>query len=182
VTADDRNAERGGFDESLVEVPSAVTRAAASLRPCSIAKSAEFLRLGLAGPQPGAEVLVPTSVPPRVLNERQPHPYTVTHPQGPHYSDAELRIRGATADELWIIHRESSGYVWAWNPYRTSTGHAYGLGQITGYFRWKYFGTRWESADPHLQIQMMKLYIRIGSSHFHTDAGAKAFWEANGYY
>lgn len=122
-------------------------------------------------------------LPARVADERPPYPWiSPSHPEGPHYSDAQLRAFGATPDEIWIINHESGGYTHAWNYAPTPSGYAYGLGQVTGSFRLEHFGNQWQSADPRVQIKMMQLYIRIGSPHFHTDAGALAFWQANGWY
>lgn len=123
----------------------------------------------------------PVPVPPVVLRERQPYPWTTpAHPRGPHYSHAQLRQFGATPDEIWIIDHESGGYTHAWNHSPTGTGYAFGLGQLTGAFRLAYLGrSHWQSADPRLQIKAMKDYIRNGSVHFHDDAGAKAYWEAH---
>lgn len=128
--------------------------------------------------------LTPQQILQRALSERQPYPWTSpSHPLGPHYTNAQLRPFGATPDEVWIIDRESGGYTHAWNHDRTTTGYAYGLGQVAGDFRLANFGRRrWESANPRVQIKMMQDYIRHGSQHFHTDAGAKKWWEANNWY
>lgn len=122
-------------------------------------------------------------LPPIVSRERPPHPWTdPSRPRGPHYTDAQLRSFGATPAEVWIIDHESGGYTHAWNYSPTATGFAYGLGQVTGLFRRHHFGRNWESADPRLHIKMMQAYIKHGSVHFHNDAGALAFWKANGWY
>jgi hypothetical protein len=127
--------------------------------------------------------IVASKVPKKVLTERRPYPWTSpSHPAGPHYTDAQLRAFGATPDEIWIINHESSGFTHAWNPILTPSGYAYGLGQITGAFRLKYFGANWESADPRVQIRMMQAYIKYGSANFHDDAGALAFWKTHHWY
>lgn len=97
---------------------------------------------------PGAAERSSTKVPIKVTEERQPHRWTSpSHPVGPHYTNAQLRALGATADEIWIIDHESGGYTYAWNHVRTPTGYAYGLGQITGLFRLEHFGKHWESVS-----------------------------------
>ena len=124
------------------------------------------------------------ALPPAVRNEKPPYKWiSPSHPLGPHYTDAQLKKYGATADEIWIIGHESTGWSHAWNyAFQTSSGYAFGLGQITGLFRYNNFRSQWESDDPRVQIKMMQAYIRHGSPHFHDDAGAIAWWKVHKWY
>ena len=90
--------------------------------------------------------------------------------------------RSASADELWIISRESGGDPRAWNPVAAPTGHAFGLGQLTDAIRARIAAqlrVGQLSADPCIQLRMMRAYIaeRYGSA-----AAAVAFWQTHGWY
>lgn len=83
-----------------------------------------------------------------------------------------------SADEAWIIGKESSGRTTARNP--TST--AFGLGQLILANR-RTYGSRigvdpW-TTDYGAQLSMMRMYIgeRYGNA-----AAARRFWQANNYY
>ena len=88
----------------------------------------------------------------------------------------------ATADERWIIRRESGGSVRAWNRIATSTGHAFGLGQLTRESRVRAarrIGVAADTVDACQQLELMRVYIheRYGST-----AEAVAFWRRHGWY
>lgn len=88
----------------------------------------------------------------------------------------------ATAGEQVIIQRESGGNVNAYNPVDTSTGHAFGIGQLTDELRDE-IGARL-GIDPNTtnycdQLALMRDYIaeRYGST-----ANAVAHEESFGWY
>lgn len=88
----------------------------------------------------------------------------------------------ASAGERWIIARESGGNVHAWNGTATSTGHAFGLGQLTDDNRAR-LAVRLRvvptSTNPCDQLALMRAYIfeRYGSVQ-----RAVAFWRLHGWY
>jgi RHS repeat-associated protein len=69
-----------------------------------------------------------------------------------HCTRAERIIIGQYEDRTWDPR--------AYNPIPTSTGHAFGLGQLTTVTRMKYLGRDYNTTDPLLQLYAMRLYIR----------------------
>jgi hypothetical protein len=85
-----------------------------------------------------------------------------------------------TPAEKWIIdHEDASHDTSAYNPIDTSTGHAFGLGQLTELNRKRYLGANWNTTDPALQIQAMRDYIK---ERYGTAENAVAFHKAHGWY
>lgn len=85
---------------------------------------------------------------------------------------------GLSADEAWIINRESGGRTTADNP--TST--AFGLGQLLIANRQLYggrLGVSPDTTDYDDQLAMFRMYVadRYGSA-----AAARRFWEINNHY
>lgn len=84
--------------------------------------------------------------------------------------------------EQWIIAHESGGDVHNWNPVETSTGHAFGIGQLTDENRYNYgraLGINPNSTNFCDQLRLMRAYVadRYGNSWAALD-----FWRAHGYY
>jgi hypothetical protein len=93
----------------------------------------------------------------KVCDEKPPYPWiSPSHPLGPHYGTVQLRRYGATSAEIYIISHESSGYTHAWNYILTTSGYAFGLGQVTGAFRLSHFGALWESATRRYRSRRCK--------------------------
>lgn len=85
------------------------------------------------------------------------------------------------SDISWIINKESGWNPRAYNPTNTSTGHAYGIAQITSQQWGQYYarhGHDWRT-NPIAQLMGMKDYIR---GRYGTAARAKAWWESHGWY
>lgn len=85
------------------------------------------------------------------------------------------------SDVSWIINKESGWNPRAYNPTNTSTGHAYGIAQITSQQWGRYYarhGSDWKS-NPIAQLMGMKEYIR---DRYGNAAHAKAFWESHNWY
>jgi hypothetical protein len=90
--------------------------------------------------------------------------------------------RAATSAERWIIRRESSGNPHARVDVSTSTGYAFGLGQVTTSNRERLslrLHVNPDSVDPCVQLRIMRAYVqeRYGST-----AHAVAWWRSNGWY
>lgn len=85
------------------------------------------------------------------------------------------------SDVSWIINKESGWNPRAYNPTNTSTGHAYGIAQITSQQWDRYYarhGSDWKT-NPIAQLIGMKDYIR---DRYGNAAHAKAFWQSHGWY
>lgn len=97
-------------------------------------------------------------------------------------SEHRVPVCHATSAEAWIISRESDGDVHAYNPVVTSTGHAFGLGQLTDANRQHYgaeIGVNPNTTNYCGQLRLMRAYIadRYGSAET-----AVEYWRANGSY
>jgi hypothetical protein len=85
-----------------------------------------------------------------------------------------------TPAEKWILDHENASYdTSAYNPINTSTGHAFGLGQLTDATREKYLGANMNTTDPALQIQAFRGYIK---DRYGTAEAAVEFWKAHNWY
>lgn len=87
-----------------------------------------------------------------------------------------------TPSEQWIIARESGGDTHAYNPVDTSTGHAFGIGQLTTTNRveiGRRLGIDPNTTDYCQQLTLLRGYVagRYGST-----TNAVAFWRRHGYF
>lgn len=81
----------------------------------------------------------------------------------------------------WIIDKESHWDPKAYNPQGTSTGHAYGIAQITSMQWQRYYakhGHDWKT-NPIAQLMGMRDYIK---DRYGNADHAKSFWQAHGWY
>lgn len=109
----------------------------------------------------------------------------LTQPHGAaEVSRSEQRppLCAATTDERWIIRRESGGDTHAYNPVLTPTGHAFGVGQLTDYQRYRFgrrLGIRPDSTRFCDQLRLMRAYIR---ERYGDAESAVAHWRLVGSY
>lgn len=150
-----------------VRLARAQAKAALDQKVAGLAARRDHLAAAVA--RAGAPVAVSSTGAPRRAEAAEPEVQVARSAGG------ACDLSGVSADERFLIMRESGGRSTAANP----SSSAFGLGQLLHGNRVRYLGRDHSTTDCGKQLQAFRGYVRDA---YGSASAARGFWEANGWY